>query len=150
MSVSRTQKRRLGVATLIVIGVGAAVAIALAAFQQNLMFFYSPSQVYAGEAPANHTFRIGGLVVEDSVARDEDGLTVRFVLTDTAQEVPVVYTGILPDLFREGQGIVAQGQLDARGVFVAERVLAKHDENYMPPAVYDALKAAEKNTGAAP
>lgn len=150
MKISRTQKRRLGIAVLIVVGVGSAVAIALSAFQENLMFFYSPSQVYAGEAPANHTFRIGGLVVEDSVERADDGLTVRFTLTDTAREVPVVYTGILPDLFREGQGIVAQGQLNKTGTFVAERVLAKHDENYMPPAVHDALQAAKKQNGASP
>jgi cytochrome c-type biogenesis protein CcmE len=124
------------------VGVGFAVALALRAFQENLLYFYSPSQVSRGEAPTDKRFRVGGLVVVGSVARDPGTLTVRFRLTDTLQELPVTYTGILPDLFREGQGIVTHGRLAADGVFAADEVLAKHDENYMPPDVADSLKKA--------
>ena len=136
------RKKRLYLIALMVMGVGVGIALALNAFNDNLMFFYSPSEVIAGEAPAGHPIRIGGLVTNGSVKRQEDGLTVRFDVTDNAESVIVEYTGILPDLFREGQGIVARGKLDPDGVFVADEVLAKHDENYMPPEVADALKTA--------
>ena len=105
----------------------------LNAFQSNLVFFFTPTQVAANEAPRDRTFRIGGLVEEGSVVRDKDALTVRFSVTDTAKTIPVVYTGILPDLFKEGKGVVAQGRIGADGTFKASEVLAKHDENYMPP-----------------
>lgn len=126
----------------IVIGAGAATALMLKAFQENLLYFYSPTQVQNGEAPAKRSFRIGGLVVDQSVERNPETLVVTFVLTDTLNEVTVTYEGILPDLFREGQGIVANGQLNQAGVFEATQVLAKHDENYMPPEVASALTEA--------
>ncbi|HYH86636.1 MAG TPA: cytochrome c maturation protein CcmE [Pyrinomonadaceae bacterium] len=126
------------VAGLAVIGVAA--ALVLNAFQNNLVFFFSPTQVAAKEAPTQKAFRIGGLVQEGSIKREDDGLTVRFVVTDLANSMPVVYKGILPDLFKEGKGVVAQGRLGADGTFQAEQVLAKHDENYMPPEAADALK----------
>ena len=121
---------------------GVAAALVLNAFQSNLVFFFTPSQVAAKEAPQGRTFRVGGLVEDRSLQRDKDGLTVRFNVTDTAQTIPVVYTGILPDLFKEGKGVVAQGKLGTDGVFHAEQVLAKHDENYMPPEAADALEKA--------
>lgn len=128
-----------------VAGVGVAVTLLLNAFQQNVMLFFSPSEVMAGEAPRDAKFRIGGLVEVGSVKREADGLTVGFRLTDNGETVPVKYTGILPDLFREGQGIVSLGRLDENDVFVASEVLAKHDENYMPPEVADALEKAGAN-----
>ncbi len=121
--------------------IGLASYFVLNAFQSNLVFFFTPTQVGAGEAPQNRTFRIGGMVKEGSVKRDN--LTVAFVVTDTLKEVPVTYTGILPDLFREGKGVVAQGQLGSNGQFTASEVLAKHDENYMPPEAQHALDQAE-------
>ncbi|HFD80664.1 MAG TPA: cytochrome c maturation protein CcmE [Gammaproteobacteria bacterium] len=139
-----TRKKRLYLVLLMVVGIGVAVGFALNAFNQNLMFFYSPSEVAAGKAPAAHAFRLGGLVTEGSVQRQANGLTVRFDVTDNAKTVTVEYTGILPDLFREGQGIVAHGQLRSDGVFVADEVLAKHDENYMPPEVAKALEEAHE------
>ncbi len=141
------RKKRLFLVGFLVVGVGIAAALALSAFRENLMFFYSPSQIAAGEAPSNAVIRVGGLVADGTVRRETNGLTVRFGLTDTAQEVTVVYTGILPDLFREGQGIVAQGKVGADGTFQAETVLAKHDENYMPPEVEEAIKAVQKAGG---
>jgi cytochrome c-type biogenesis protein CcmE len=117
-----------------------AAVLVLNAFQRNLVFYFTPSQVAAAEAPARRDFRIGGLVVQGSLHRDEDGLTTRFSLTDTVRSMDVVYRGILPDLFKEGRGCVAQGKLGADGIFHADQVLAKHDENYMPPGV--------KNVGA--
>ncbi len=120
---------------------GIAAYFVLNAFESNLVFFFSPSQVAAGEAPKNRTFRIGGLVKEGSVKRDS--MTVSFVVTDTAKELPVSYTGILPDLFKEGKGVVAQGKFDAAGKFSATEVLAKHDENYMPPEAKAALDQAQ-------
>jgi cytochrome c-type biogenesis protein CcmE len=126
----------------IVLGVAAATTLGLKAFQENLLYFYSPSQIANGEAPDSRSFRIGGMVVDGSVERDPDSLKVSFILTDTAKNVGVSYEGILPDLFREGQGIVANGQLDKNGEFIAEEVLAKHDENYMPPEVAEALANA--------
>ena len=125
-----------------VAALGVATALVLNAFQSNLVFFFTPTQVAAQEAPRNRPFRIGGLVEAGSVARDKDALTVRFLVTDTAKTIPVTYTGILPDLFREGKGVVAQGRLQADGVFHATEVLAKHDENYMPPEAAEALKRA--------
>ena len=119
-------------------------ALVLNAFQSNLVFFFSPSQVAAGEAPRDRAFRIGGLVQPGSVKRSKEGISVNFVVTDTAKEIPVVYAGILPDLFREGKGVVAQGKLGADGVFRANEVLAKHDENYMPPDAQHAVDQAQK------
>ena len=136
------RKKRLILIGVMVAGMAVATTFALIAFDDNLMFFFSPSEVVAGEAPKGHPFRIGGLVTKNSVKRQEDGLTVRFNLTDNQEDVVIQYTGILPDLFREGQGIVALGQLRNDGVFVASKVLAKHDENYMPPEVASALKTA--------
>jgi len=124
---------------LLVAGMGLATALILNAFNQNLMYFYSPSDVSAGKAPAARDFRIGGLVVAGTVKRAEQKLDVEFTLTDMKQQVVVRYDGILPDLFREGQGIVANGRLGPDGVFIAREVLAKHDENYMPPEVAEAL-----------
>jgi cytochrome c-type biogenesis protein CcmE len=121
-------------------GVGASVALAVMAQRQQLMFYYDPSQVATGKAPASKRFRIGGMVVKGSVARKPGDLEVRFVLTDFSHEVPVEYTGVLPDLFREGQGIIAHGSMGANGAFVADEVLAKHDEKYMPPEVAASLK----------
>ena len=121
-----------------------ASALVLNAFRSNLVFFFSPSQVIANEAPRGKAFRIGGLVESGSVKRADDGLTVRFRVTDTAHTVAVVYTGILPDLFKEGKGVVAQGRLGADGVFAATEVLAKHDENYMPPEAAHAIEQAQK------
>ena len=137
----KPRHKRLAIAVGVVAAVGVAVALVLDAFQSNLVFFYSPSQIAAHEAPANRTFRLGGMVEQGSVKRE--GVTVRFVVTDTAKTVPVRYEGILPDLFKEGKGVVAQGQLHD-GVFVAREVLAKHDENYMPPEAAEALKNAQK------
>jgi len=121
---------------------GGAAAFVLNAFQSNLVFFYSPSQVAAHEAPAGKAFRIGGLVQTGSLQRESDGVTIRFAVTDTASTIPVAYTGILPDLFKEGKGVVAQGHLGADGVFRAKEVLAKHDENYMPPEAAEAVERA--------
>ena len=126
-----------GLATL-----GVAALLVLNAFQSNLVFFFSPSQIAANEAPRDRAFRIGGLVEEGSIKRDGQTLTVNFVVTDLAQRVPVSFTGMLPDLFKEGKGVVAQGRLGADGVFRAEQVLAKHDENYMPPEAAEALEKA--------
>lgn len=133
------QKRMLLVGAII-LGVSIAAFLALAAFQKNLLYFYTPSQIQAGQAPSGYTLRVGGLVEQGSVWRDPKSLAVRFVLTDGAADVTVFYEGILPDLFREGQGIIAIGQLQPDGTFQAIQVLAKHDENYMPPEVAAALK----------
>jgi cytochrome c-type biogenesis protein CcmE len=134
------RRRRMMLVGLIVLGVGAAVAFALTAFQENLLYFYSPSDVVAGKAPEDKSFRLGGMVPEGSFQRPPGSLEATFTLTDYAHTVTVKYTGVLPDLFREGQGVVARGRLSNEGVFVAEEVLAKHDENYMPPDVADALR----------
>lgn len=125
-----------------VIALGVAVGLILNAFQSNLVFFFTPTQVANKEAPLNKSFRIGGLVEAGSVQRETSSLTVRFRITDTATTIPVVYSGLLPDLFREGKGIVAQGKVSTDGVFQASEVLAKHDENYMPPEAAEALKKA--------
>ncbi len=121
---------------------GVAATLVLNAFQSNLVFFFTPTQVAANEAPKDRSFRIGGLVEAGSVERGKDGLSVKFRVTDTARTIPVAYIGILPDLFREGKGVVAQGRLGADGIFKASEVLAKHDENYMPPEAAEALKKA--------
>jgi cytochrome c-type biogenesis protein CcmE len=123
---------------------GAAAALILNAFQSNLVFFFSPSQVAAHQAPEGRSFRIGGLVQPGSVQRQVDGVGVRFVVTDTAHDIAVVYVGMLPDLFKEGKGVVALGQLGGDGVFHAQEVLAKHDENYMPPEAADAVEKARR------
>jgi cytochrome c-type biogenesis protein CcmE len=124
--------------------VAVAIALVASAFRSNLVFFYSPSDIAAQQAPAARTFRIGGLVESGSVVRAPDGVTLRFVVTDTVQRVPVEYKGLLPDLFKEGKGVVAQGKLGGDGVFRADEVLAKHDENYMPPEAANALERAHK------
>ena len=124
----------------------AAATLVLTAFQENLVFFFTPSQVAANEAPQGRTFRIGGMVETGSVRRQPDGVTVRFIVTDTAKSIPVVYQGALPDLFKEGKGVVAQGRIGPDGVFQAKEVLAKHDENYMPPEAADAVKRAHETS----
>jgi cytochrome c-type biogenesis protein CcmE len=134
------RQKRMATVAAIIAGVGIATAFALQAFQQNLLYYYSPSQILAGEAPDSRSFRVGGLVQDGSVQRAPGSLEVRFTLTDFSNTVGVSYTGVLPDLFREGQGIIARGKLKDDGVFIAEEVLAKHDENYMPPEVKDSLK----------
>ncbi len=134
------RKRRLIMVLVLVMGIGGATALALVAFRENLLYFNSPSDVAAGKAPKDRLFRLGGMVKEGSVQRSDDGLSVTFVLTDYASDITVRYSGILPDLFREGQGIVANGKLGPDGVFVANEVLAKHDENYMPPEVAESLQ----------
>jgi cytochrome c-type biogenesis protein CcmE len=138
----KTRHKRLAIAAGVVLVIGAAAALILNAFNSNLVFFFSPSQIVSKEAPVNRTFRLGGLVVAGSVKRE--GVAVDFKVTDTAQSVPVHFEGILPDLFKEGKGVVAQGKLQD-GVFVAKEVLAKHDENYMPPEAAEALKNAAKS-----
>ncbi len=134
------------------VGLGVAVGLVLNAMKGNMVFFFSPTQVHANEAPVDRAFRLGGLVKEGSVVRQDDGLTVNFVVTDHANDVPVVFTGILPDLFREGQGVVTQGRLETGGIFSADEVLAKHDEEYMPPEVAEALEKGKASSaqGATP
>jgi cytochrome c-type biogenesis protein CcmE len=138
----KPRHKRLAAIALGLAALGVAAALVLSAFEQNLVFFFTPSQIAAQEAPQGRTFRIGGMVQEGSVKRD--GVEVRFLVTDTAKAVPVVYRGALPDLFREGKGVVAQGQLGADGVFRAREVLAKHDENYMPPEATEAVQRAHE------
>ena len=139
----KRRHKRIGIILAGLVGLGIATYLVASAFRNNLVFFFSPTQVAAKEAPVNRTFRIGGLVEEGTLKRENDGLTVRFTVTDTAASVPVVYKGILPDLFKEGRGCVAQGRLGDDGVFQAEEVLAKHDENYMPPEAGDAIDKAK-------
>lgn len=138
----KPRHKRAAIVIGVLAAIGTAVALVLNAFNSNLVFFYTPSQIASKEAPLGRTFRIGGLVQAGSVARD--GVSVTFTVTDTAKSVPVRYEGVLPDLFKEGKGVVAQGQLGADGVFAAREVLAKHDENYMPPEAADALQRADK------
>ena len=140
----RPRRQRLVLIGLVVAGVALSAGLALRAFQENLLFFFSPTQVADGEAPTTRTFRLGGMVVEDSVQRESGSLTMSFVVTDYVNSMPISYTGVLPDLFGEGQGVVARGRLAADGSFVADEVLAKHDENYMSPEVADALARAGK------
>ncbi|MGB9130137.1 MAG: cytochrome c maturation protein CcmE [Thiobacillus sp.] len=140
----KPRHRKLALIVLVVAVLGAAVALVLNAFNSNLVFFFSPTQVINGEAPTSRAFRIGGLVEAGSIRREADGLTTRFIVTDTAKSMPVVYTGILPDLFKEGKGVVAEGRLGPDGLFAATQVLAKHDENYMPPEAASAIEQAQK------
>lgn len=140
----KPRKKRLVLLGSAVVLLTGAVALVLSAFQQNLVFFHTPSEVAEGKAPMERTFRIGGLVEEGSVAREPDGYTVRFAITDTAQVIPVTYRGSLPSMFEEGKGAVVQGKLGPDGLFQASEVLAKHDENYMPPEVAEALEASAR------
>ena len=137
-----SRRKRIFIVSFILIGISIAATLILTAFEENLMYFYSPTEIANGEAPKARTFRIGGLVLTDSVKRNPSNLEVNFVLTDTVNEIKVIYDGILPDLFREGQGIVANGKMKSDNIFVADEVLAKHDENYMPPEVAKALEDA--------
>nr|VFJ97644.1 MAG: cytochrome c-type biogenesis protein CcmE [Candidatus Kentron sp. H]VFJ98179.1 MAG: cytochrome c-type biogenesis protein CcmE [Candidatus Kentron sp. H]VFK03231.1 MAG: cytochrome c-type biogenesis protein CcmE [Candidatus Kentron sp. H] len=145
----RQSRHQLFIVIAVVVGISAAAWLVFSAFQDNMRYFVSPSEIHAGLAPEDHTLRVGGLVVAGSVHRpgENEGLTVEFELTDNAERISVAYTGILPDLFREGQGIVATGRLRPDGVFAAREVLAKHDENYMPREVQAALDKAEDAAG---
>ena len=145
----KTRHKRIGFIVAGLAGLAIAAALVLNAFQDNLVFFFSPSQVAAREAPVGRNFRIGGLVESGSMKRDSDGLTVRFTVTDTASSIPVVYKGILPDLFKEGRGCVAEGKVGTDGVFHADSVLAKHDENYMPPEAAQSLEKAKQSANQA-
>jgi cytochrome c-type biogenesis protein CcmE len=140
----KSRHKKLLVIVLALAGIGIATTLILNAFQSNLVFFFSPTEVTEGKAPVDRAFRIGGLVEDGSVKRDPDGLTVRFMVTDTAKTIPVVYKGILPDLFKEGKGVVAEGRLGADGLFTSTQVLANPDENYMPPEAAQALEQAAK------
>jgi cytochrome c-type biogenesis protein CcmE len=140
----KPRHRKLALIVLVVAALGVATALVLNAFNSNLVFFFTPTQVTKGEAPVNRAFRIGGLVEQGSLKRQAGGLTVSFIVTDTAKSIPVTYTGILPDLFKEGKGVVAEGKLGGDGLFTATQVLAKHDENYMPPEAASALEQAAK------
>lgn len=142
---SPVKKKRLSLVVLLLSAVSIATFLIIQAFNQNMMFFYSTTEVKNGTAPIDRDFRIGGLVINGTVKRAEDSLLVRFELTDSETPVTVEYTGILPDLFREGQGIIAKGQLNQDGTFVAKEVLAKHDENYMPPEVQESIDKAHQN-----
>ena len=144
----KPRHRRLAIIAAGLVVLGIALALVLNALRGNVAFFFSPTQVAAGEAPVNRSFRVGGLVEKGSLQRESDGLTMRFVVTDTAKSITVRYTGILPDLFKEGAGAIAQGKLDADGTFRATEVLAKHDENYMPPEAAQAIEKAHKAAAA--
>ena len=139
----KRRHKRIGIIIVGLAGLAVAAYLVASAFRNNLVFFFSPTQVAAKEAPVNRTFRIGGLVEDGTLKRDSDGLSVRFTVTDTAASIPVVYKGILPDLFKEGRGCVAQGRIGPDGVFQADEVLAKHDENYMPPEAGEAIDKAK-------
>ena len=142
----KPRHKRIIAIALGVVALGVATTLVLSAFKENLVFFFTPSQIAANEAPRGRTFRIGGMVEKGSMRRQADGVTVQFTVTDTAKSLPVDYKGSLPDLFREGKGVVAQGQLGADGVFHASEVLAKHDENYMPPEAAEAVRKAQEKT----
>ncbi len=146
ITINQKHKKRLAIVLLMVVGIGLAVTLAVIAFNENMLYFFSPTQVMAGEAPMDRVIRVGGMVTKGSVERASDSLHVKFSVTDYAHTIPVEYIGILPDLFREGQGIVAIGQMQEGNTFLADEVLAKHDENYMPPEVADALKKAEETS----
>lgn len=143
----KPRHKRFALVALGVAGLALSTGLVLSAFQKNLVFFFTPTQVAAKEAPTGKSFRVGGLVQQGSLKRQPDGVTVAFVVTDTAHNIPVLYKGVLPDLFREGKGVVTQGKMSDDGVFRAEEVLAKHDENYMPPEAAAALKQAQQNQG---
>ncbi len=140
----KPRHKRIAAIVIGIVALGVAAALVLSAFQENLVFFFTPSQIAAHEAPQGRTFRIGGMVEKGSLKRQADGVTVQFTVTDTARSIPVSYRGSLPDLFREGKGVVAQGRLGADGVFHANEVLAKHDENYMPPEAAEAVRKAQQ------
>ena len=141
----KTRHKRLVLVSAGLATMALAAWLVMSAFQKNLVFFFTPSQVSKGEAPQGRRFRLGGMVESGSMHRQADGITVKFVVTDMAQRIPAVYRGILPDLFKEGKGVVAQGTLGADGIFAADEVLAKHDENYMPPeAAYAMAKAKQE------
>jgi len=144
----KARHKRLAFIVIGVAGLAVAIGLIANAFNQNLVFFFSPSDVQAKQAPINHDFRLGGLVEKGSLKRENDGLTVHFLVTDNANTIPVTFSGILPDLFKEGQGVVAQGKLNHDGVFMASQVLAKHDESYMPPEVKDALEKTKQKASA--
>jgi len=143
----KSRHQRLIAIVLVMAGIGLGTTFLLRAMNENILFYYTPTQVAAGEPPEGRRFRVGGLVVGGSVERAPGEIEVQFVLTDFEQQVPIVYSGILPDLFREGQGIIAHGQLGPSGSFVADEVLAKHDENYMPPEVQESLKTVHGDAG---
>ena len=143
----KPRQKRLLFIVIAVAALGLAVGLVLNALDKNVSLYFTPTQVFNNEAPQGRSFRIGGLVEEGSVKRGADGLTVNFVITDKHKSIPVVYKGILPDLFKEGKGVVAQGKIESDGVMHAEEVLAKHDENYMPPEAKDALDKAQKAQG---
>lgn len=138
------RKKRLALIGLMLAGIAVGLTFALKALDENIMFFFTPTEVAEGKAPKNKLFRLGGMVVDGSVSRPGDGLTVHFDLTDSGEQVTVRYTGILPDLFREGQGIIANGEIGDDGNFIAQEVLAKHDENYMPPEIAEAMQKAKE------
>ena len=137
------RQKRMGWVALVVAGVAVSAVLASQAFKENLFYFYSPTQVLAGEAPGDKTIRIGGLVIPGSIERSDGSLTVSFLVTDTKETIPVEYTGVLPDLFKDGQGVIARGRMGG-DKFVAKEVLAKHDENYMPPEVAEAIHSASQ------
>lgn len=139
------RKKRLALIGLMLAGIAVGLTFALKALDENIMFFFTPSEVAEGKAPKNKLFRMGGMVVDGSVSRPGDGLTAQFDLSDNDNQVTVQYTGILPDLFREGQGIIANGEVGDNGIFVAQEVLAKHDENYMPPEIAEAMKKTHES-----
>jgi cytochrome c-type biogenesis protein CcmE len=140
----KPRHKRIAAIAIGVVALGVVTALVLSAFQENLVFFFTPTEVVANKAPQGRTFRIGGMVEKGSIRRQADGVTVQFTVTDTAKTIPVVFQGALPDLFREGKGVVAQGRLGADGVFRASEVLAKHDENYMPPEAKLAVEKAHE------
>ena len=140
-----TRKKRLMAVILILLGVGIASALILTAFEENILFYKSPTEIQAGDYPKARNFRVGGMVKPGSIVKSTTSLDVEFVVTDYTKDIKVQYTGLLPDLFRDDQGMIAIGQLDKNGIFQAEEILAKHDENYMPPEVADSLKGKEKN-----
>ena len=144
------RRRRMVLVGLILLGVSAAAVFALTAFQDNLLYYYPPADVAAGKAPVDRVFRLGGMVEEGSVKRETGSMEVRFVVTDFQKDVTVSYSGVLPDLFRDGQGVIARGKLGSDGVFVAQEVLAKHDENYMPPEVAESLRKQHQQKAPAP
>ncbi len=146
ITINQKHKKRLSIVLLMLVGIGITVTLAVIAFNENMLYFFSPTQVMAGEAPKDRVIRVGGMVTKGSVQRASDSLHVKFSVTDYAHTIPVEYIGILPDLFREGQGIVAIGRMQDGNTFLADEVLAKHDENYMPPEVADALKKAEETS----
>ena len=143
----KPRQKRFALSAVGVIALAGAATLVLTAFEDNMVFFFTPTQVAAREAPQGRTFRIGGMVEEGSLERGADGTSVKFLVTDTVNKIPVTYTGALPDLFKEGKGVVAQGKLNDGGVFAASEVLAKHDENYMPPEAAHALEQAKKAQG---